>query len=257
MKRSSRSTSSAAASSTSSFRRSRSSPSRRSRWSTRWSTSKGTRKVAEAYLKYLYTPEAQEIIAKHYYRPRNPQVAAKYKARFPNVKLFTIDRNFGGWKQAQANHFNDGGAVRPDLRSRQALGAPSNLNMETDMRFLLLAGASAARARDARLRPGRRGSVDHRAERSRRSTRWSSDGRGGRRRRRPRPTGDPVLDRLNALEARIQQLEARNAELEQQAELNEGRLAIGRDPRRQGGAVHLGARPSPSRPATSPSSRAA
>ena len=69
---------------------------------------KGTRKVAEAYLKYLYTPEAQEIIAKHYYRPRNTQVAAKYKSRFPNVKLFTIS-NFGGWKQAQANHFNDGG----------------------------------------------------------------------------------------------------------------------------------------------------
>ena len=69
---------------------------------------RGTRKVAEAYLKFLYTPEAQEIIGKNYYRPRNAQVAAKYKARFPNVKLFTIDRNFGGWKQAQANHFNDG-----------------------------------------------------------------------------------------------------------------------------------------------------
>jgi sulfate transport system substrate-binding protein len=70
---------------------------------------KGTRKVAEAYLKYLYTPEAQEIIAKHYYRPRNRQVAAKYKGRFPNVKLFTIDGNFGGWARAQATHFNDGG----------------------------------------------------------------------------------------------------------------------------------------------------
>jgi sulfate transport system substrate-binding protein len=70
---------------------------------------RGTRKVAEAYLKYLYTPEAQEIIAKHYYRPRDPKVAAKYKAIFPNISLFTIDRNFGGWKQAQANHFNDGG----------------------------------------------------------------------------------------------------------------------------------------------------
>ena len=69
---------------------------------------RGTRKVAEAYLKFLYTPEAQEIIARNYYRPRNAQVAAKYKSRFPNVKLFTIDRNFGGWKQAQANHFNDG-----------------------------------------------------------------------------------------------------------------------------------------------------
>jgi sulfate transport system substrate-binding protein len=69
---------------------------------------RGTRQVAEAYLKYLYTPEAQEIIAKNYYRPRNAQVAAKYKSRFPNVRLFTIDRNFGGWRQAQGNHFNDG-----------------------------------------------------------------------------------------------------------------------------------------------------
>jgi sulfate transport system substrate-binding protein len=67
-----------------------------------------TRAVAEAYLKYLYTPEAQEIIARNYYRPRNPQVAAKYKSRFPNVRLFTIDRSFGGWDKAQANHFNDG-----------------------------------------------------------------------------------------------------------------------------------------------------
>ena len=70
---------------------------------------KGTRKVAEAYLRYLYTPEAQDIIGKHYYRPRNPEVAAKYKARFPSVALFTIDRNFGGWKRTQAAHFNDGG----------------------------------------------------------------------------------------------------------------------------------------------------
>ena len=69
---------------------------------------KGTRKVAEAYLKYLYTPEAQEIIARNYYRPRNPQIAAKYKARFPNVALLTIN-NFGGWATAQRAHFNDGG----------------------------------------------------------------------------------------------------------------------------------------------------
>jgi len=70
---------------------------------------KGTRKAAEAYLRYLYSPEAQEIIARNYYRPRNPQVAAKYKARFPNVSLLTIDRNFGGWARAQSTHFNDGG----------------------------------------------------------------------------------------------------------------------------------------------------
>ena len=69
---------------------------------------RGTRQVAENYLKFLYTPQAQEIIAKNYYRPRNAQVAAKYTGRFPNLRLFTIDRNFGGWRQAQANHFNDG-----------------------------------------------------------------------------------------------------------------------------------------------------
>ncbi len=69
---------------------------------------KGTRKVAEAYLNYLYTPEAQDIIARNYYRPRNPAVAAKYKGRFPSMPLFTIDRNFGGWGKAQAAHFADG-----------------------------------------------------------------------------------------------------------------------------------------------------
>jgi sulfate/thiosulfate-binding protein len=70
---------------------------------------RGTRKVAEAYLKFLYTPEAQAIMAKNYFRPRNPQVAAKYKSQFRNLPLFTIDRNFGGWARAQKLHFNDGG----------------------------------------------------------------------------------------------------------------------------------------------------
>ena len=69
----------------------------------------GTRKVAEAYLSYLYTPAAQEIIAKDYYRPRDPAVAAKYADAFKPVKMFTIDRNFGGWTKAQAAHFSDGG----------------------------------------------------------------------------------------------------------------------------------------------------
>ena len=63
--------------------------------------------MAEAYLRFLYTPEAQEIIARHYYRPRNPQVAAKYRSRFPNVQLLTIN-SFGGWAKAQRGHFNDG-----------------------------------------------------------------------------------------------------------------------------------------------------
>ena len=70
---------------------------------------KGTRRVAEAYLKFLYTPEAQQIIARHHFRPRNAQVAARSKAKFRNVPLFTIDRNFGGWQRAQSLHFNDGG----------------------------------------------------------------------------------------------------------------------------------------------------
>jgi sulfate transport system substrate-binding protein len=69
----------------------------------------GTRRAAEAYLKFLYTPEAQDIVARNYFRPRNAQIAAKYKKQFPNLKLFTIDRNFGGWAKAQALHFRDGG----------------------------------------------------------------------------------------------------------------------------------------------------
>ncbi|HWA20937.1 MAG TPA: sulfate ABC transporter substrate-binding protein [Caulobacterales bacterium] len=69
-----------------------------------------TRAVAEAYLKFLYTPAAQEIIAQNYYRPRDPAVAAKYKANFPQLPLVTInDPAFGGWKTAQATHFADGG----------------------------------------------------------------------------------------------------------------------------------------------------
>ena len=70
---------------------------------------KGTRKVAEAYLKFLYTPEAQELIARNHYRPRDTAVAAKYRAKFGTLQLFTIDRNFGGWSKAQAVHFSDGG----------------------------------------------------------------------------------------------------------------------------------------------------
>ena len=69
----------------------------------------GNRRVAEAYLKFLYTSEAQDIIARNFFRPRNPQVAARYKGQFQNVPLFTIDRNFGGWSRAQGLHFNDGG----------------------------------------------------------------------------------------------------------------------------------------------------
>ena len=68
-----------------------------------------TRKLAEAYLAFLYTPEAQAIAAENFYRPRLPDVAAKYKDRFPAIKLFTIDDVFGGWAAAQKTHFSDGG----------------------------------------------------------------------------------------------------------------------------------------------------
>jgi sulfate transport system substrate-binding protein len=70
---------------------------------------KGTRKAAEEYLKSLYTPDAQEIVARNYFRPRNAAIRAKYKSQFKNVPLLTIDRNFGGWAKTQALHFNDGG----------------------------------------------------------------------------------------------------------------------------------------------------
>jgi len=70
---------------------------------------KGTRAVAQAYLEYLYMPEGQEIVAKHFYRPRLESIAAKHAARFPKIKLFTIDEVFGGWGNAQKTHFADGG----------------------------------------------------------------------------------------------------------------------------------------------------
>ena len=70
---------------------------------------KGTRDIAEAYLEFLYTEKAQEIIAKNYYRPTNPVVAAKNAAKFPPLELFTIDQIFGGWKKAQPEHFGKGG----------------------------------------------------------------------------------------------------------------------------------------------------
>jgi len=69
----------------------------------------GTRAVAEAYLQYLYTPEGQELVAKHYYRPRDPDALAKHRAAFSDLKLFTVDEKFGGWAKAQSTHFNDGG----------------------------------------------------------------------------------------------------------------------------------------------------
>lgn len=70
---------------------------------------KGTRAAAEAYLKYLYTEQGQEIAAKNFYRPRLQAVADKYKDQFPTLNLLTIDKDFGGWQSAQKKHFAEGG----------------------------------------------------------------------------------------------------------------------------------------------------
>lgn len=69
----------------------------------------GNREVAEAYLKFLYTPEAQEIEAHHHYRPRNDEVLKRHANEFPSLTLFTVEQIAGSWKQAQQTHFNDGG----------------------------------------------------------------------------------------------------------------------------------------------------
>lgn len=69
----------------------------------------GTRKVAEAYLRFLYTPEAQEIEAQNHYRPRDPQILARFPREFPALKLYTVEADFGGWPQVQSKFFGDGG----------------------------------------------------------------------------------------------------------------------------------------------------
>ncbi|GGJ95710.1 sulfate ABC transporter substrate-binding protein [Pseudomonas matsuisoli] len=70
---------------------------------------KGSQKVAEAYLQYLYSEEGQRIAAKNFYRPRNEKVATEFKDQFKNLDLVTIDKDFGGWKEAQPKFFDDGG----------------------------------------------------------------------------------------------------------------------------------------------------
>ena len=70
---------------------------------------RGTRAVAEAYLKYLYSDPGQHIVAQNFYRPRSSELLQQYSKQFPVIKLFTIDDTFGGWEQAQQKHFADGG----------------------------------------------------------------------------------------------------------------------------------------------------
>ncbi len=76
----------------------------------------GKRKVAEAYLKYLYSPEGQAIVAKNYLSPASTRRRRRRVGCKP-VKLFTVDEVFGGWQKAQKEHFSDGGVVRPDFAS--------------------------------------------------------------------------------------------------------------------------------------------
>ena len=70
---------------------------------------RGTRKVAEAYLQFLYTDEGQEIAAQNYYRPIDEKIAKKYASQYPKLKLFTVEEVAGGWNKAQKTHFADGG----------------------------------------------------------------------------------------------------------------------------------------------------
>jgi sulfate transport system substrate-binding protein len=86
---------------------------------------KGTRAAAEAYLKYLYSPEGQEIAAQNYYRPRDPAVLANYANVFPKLKLVTVDEVFGGWAKAQKEHFADGGVFDQIYHPSAQAGRPS------------------------------------------------------------------------------------------------------------------------------------
>nr|WP_238361239.1 sulfate ABC transporter substrate-binding protein [Burkholderia thailandensis] len=70
---------------------------------------KGTRRLADAYLNFLYSRQGQEIAARNYYRPRSKDVPAALTKQFPKLKLYTVDDTFGGWTQAQKTHFADGG----------------------------------------------------------------------------------------------------------------------------------------------------
>ncbi|RQH04714.1 sulfate ABC transporter substrate-binding protein [Paraburkholderia dinghuensis] len=80
---------------------------------------RGTRKLAQAYLDYLYSPAAQEIIAQHHLRPRDAGVLAKHASEFRPIKTFTVEQMFGGWQKAQATHFADGGTFDQIVTGRE------------------------------------------------------------------------------------------------------------------------------------------
>jgi sulfate transport system substrate-binding protein len=79
----------------------------------------GTRAAAEAYVQFLYTPEAQQAAARHYFRPRLEDVARQYEKTFPRLNLFTVQEVFGSWRQAQKIHFDEGGIFDQISRSRR------------------------------------------------------------------------------------------------------------------------------------------
>ena len=83
---------------------------------------RGTRELAEAYLRYMYEPEAQEIVARAHYRPFLSEIEEKYRDQFPTTRLFTVDQAFGGWLEAQRTHFNADGVfdqiVEENLREK-------------------------------------------------------------------------------------------------------------------------------------------
>jgi ABC-type sulfate transport system substrate-binding protein len=84
---------------------------------------RGTRRAAEAYLELLYTPDGQDIIAKHHYRPRDPTVLARHASQFSSVRLFTIDEVFGGWAKAHPNTSKTAGSsTRSGARAERRTG---------------------------------------------------------------------------------------------------------------------------------------
>jgi sulfate transport system substrate-binding protein len=81
---------------------------------------KGTRKVASAYIEFLFSPQGQEIVARHYNRVNDANVAKKYAAQFPQVKLVTVESVFGGWEKVTAEHFKDGGILDQAFKAAPA-----------------------------------------------------------------------------------------------------------------------------------------
>jgi sulfate transport system substrate-binding protein len=88
----------------------------------RYAEAHGTRKIAEAYVQFLYTEEAQMIVARHHFRPRSREALELHRQDFPDIRLYEIDEAFGGWAQAQRRHFDEGGTFDDNYRHAEARG---------------------------------------------------------------------------------------------------------------------------------------